>query len=170
MLPPNSPIEIGKIYIQMLHQESNKHGVSPSYIKSVIKYYFSPKLRSVLTILYFLFFLYFVIFYISHIFLAVRFIFRTLFSSTVSWGPDYMIWGSIFIVCLVIPFLASIFALVLPYEMRMRAWPRSTRFVLVGITAFVMINFIMFVDFSIGYVEKKPPIKTFMDEKGIGTP
>lgn len=151
----------------MQHQETKKQAGWFGYATSVARYYFSPKLRSVLTILYFLFFLYFVIFYISHIFLAIRFILRTLFSSTVSLGADYMIWGSIFIVCLVIPFFVSVFALVLPYEMRKRAWPRTTRFVLVGLTAFIMVNFIMFVDFSIGYVEKKAPIKAFIDERGI---
>lgn len=153
----------------MSHHEIKKEGAF-HYAAAVIRYYFSPKLRTVLTVLYFLFFFYLIVFYFGHIFLAIRFIFNTLFSSTISLGPEYMIWGSIFIVCLFLPFLASIVALILPYEMRKRAWPRLTRFVLAGIIAFVTVNFVLFSDFTIGFVEKKPPIKTYLESKGIVVP
>ncbi len=157
------------ISLSMSHKETEKNGIL-HYAFIVIKYYLAPKLRTVLTILYFMFFSYFVIFYTSDVFLAFRFIWQTAFSSTLALSPDYMIWGSIFIVCLTIPFLASITALILPYEMRRLSWPRTTRVILVGIISITLIYFILFIDSAISYVAKETPIKAFIESKNIVLP
>jgi hypothetical protein len=167
MLPSQFVQKIFASKYKMQQQNTKKQDGWFSYAFSVIKYYFLPHPRSVLTILYFLFFSYFVVFYLSRIFLVVRFMFNTLVSSTIALSAKDMLWGAVFIVILAIPFLASIVILILPYEMRKRAWPRTTRVVLVSLFAIVIIIPILFADFSTGFVERQAPIKTFMEEKGI---
>ncbi len=147
--------------------QGHEHTKEPPYVKSMIKYYFSGKPRSILTILYFLFFFYFVIFYLDNIFLALRFIVNTIFSYTVSLSAENLIWGSIFIVNLILPFMASVAALIIPYEMTKKPIRRSIRTILVLVVAFVIAHFVLFTDWSISYVEKQIPIKTFLESKNI---
>lgn len=147
--------------------QTHEHVKEPPLVKSMLKYYFSGKPRSVLTILYFLFFFYFVIFYLDNIFLAIRFIIGTVFSYTVSLSAESLVWGSLFIVNLILPFMASVAALIIPYEMTKKPISRPIRAVLVLIIAFIITHFVLFTDWSISYVEKQTPIKTFLESKNI---
>jgi hypothetical protein len=147
--------------------EDHGHQKQASYAKCLIKYYFSGKPRSILTILYFIFFFYFVIFYLDNILLALRFIISTIFSYTASLSAENLIWGSIFIVNLILPFMASVAALIIPYEMTKKPIRRSIRTILVLVVAFVITHFVLFTDWSISYVEKQIPIKTFLESKNI---
>jgi hypothetical protein len=121
----------------------------------------------VFAILYLLFFGFFLIFFLKNIVLAFRFVFNTLFSPASSLGVDYLIWGSIFIICLVVPFFASIFAIFLPLELKKRSWSKTTRILIILLASFLIINFVLISDFSTGFVEKQTPIKTFLELKGI---
>ncbi len=137
----------------------------PSYPKRILEYYFAKKPRSAVTILYFLFFGYFIVFFFDNIILIAKFVIRTFFTSTISLGADYLIFGALFIVALALPFLASIAALAIPYEIKKQGWPASTRAIISLISAVVIILFIFFADFSTSYIESRTPIRNFMESR-----
>ncbi|MBI2474645.1 MAG: hypothetical protein HYV68_03010 [Candidatus Taylorbacteria bacterium] len=150
----------------MSHGEAQK--APDSYFKSAIKYYFQPKSRSFIAVLYFIFFLYFAMFYASNIFLAVRFTFGTVFSlKTASLPPENVVWGAIFLINLIAPFFISILAIIIPYELRKKNWPRTTRVVLAVIAGLFLFNLILLADFSLSAVEKQTPIATYLQSKNI---
>jgi hypothetical protein len=139
-----------------------------SYFKSAVKYYFEPKSRSFIAVLYFIFFLYFAMFYISNVFLAVRFTWGTVFSlRTASLGPENVVWGAIFLINLLAPFFISLLAIIIPFEMHKKHWPRSTRVMLSIMTGLLLFNLILLADFSLSAVEKQTPIATYLQAKNI---
>ena len=152
--------------IHMPHHDSDGNR-KPSYIKAVLAYYLVPKSRSLIAGLYLIFFAYFVVFYLSNIFLAIRFVYGTLFASTLALGPEHVVWGAVFLISLIAPFFLSILAITLPYEMKKRSWPRPTRITLSIITGALIFNLVLLADFTLSYVEKQTPIKTFLEARNI---
>ena len=124
-------------------QHEDTHPLGDSYSKSVLKYYFQTKTRSLLTLLYLIFFAYFALFYLSNIFLAIRFVWGTLWSSTLGLGAEDVFWGAFFLINLLAPFFLSLVALAVPYEIHKYHWPRATR-----ITLTIILGFILFINHS----------------------
>lgn len=147
--------------------QTDSHTSGDSYRTAVLKYYFQAKSRSLLALLYFVFFTYFTLFYVSNIFLAIRFMWGTLWGSTLALGAQDVVWGAIFLITLIAPFFLSLLALSLPYEMYRRHWPRSTRITLVILLGLVLFASILFAEFSLSFVEKQTPIKTFLETRHI---
>jgi hypothetical protein len=145
----------------------DSHASGDSYKTAVLKYYFQAKTRSLLALLYFVFFAYFVLFYISNIFLSIRFVWGTMWASTLGLGAQDLVWGAIFLINLLAPFLLSLLALSIPYEFHKRHWPRSTRIALTLILGVLIFNLILFAEFSLVFVENQAPIKTFLEDRDI---
>src|SRR6185369_10519513 len=92
------------------------------YLKEVAGFYFSPDIRSIGALLYLGIFGYFVLYYIDNLFLAVRFLSYVLLGHTALSGSGYLFSGLAFVICLVLPFFASLYAIFVLH----RVWSKST--------------------------------------------
>ncbi|TSC67627.1 MAG: hypothetical protein G01um101472_355 [Parcubacteria group bacterium Gr01-1014_72] len=137
------------------------------YLRQLIRFYFAPQLRSFLTVLYLVFFLYFVVFYSDNVFLAARFILYTLTRSTLSLDLSHLLWGSIFIIALLIPFSVSVYTIVLPLEISKRVRERMKKLLLIALTAVLALNIVIIVDRIIQFIEDQAPIATFLERSNI---
>ena len=86
------------------------------YFKKILGFYFEPVWQSFFRIFYFIFFGYFAVFHSGKIFISSKFIYHTLANSTLLLGLSYLFWGVTFLIALIIPFSASVYALLLLYE------------------------------------------------------
>ncbi len=99
----------------------------PSYPRRVLQFYLAPNWLSFFSIFYFLFFGYFALFYSGHLVVALRFLLYTLRHSAELLGLNYLFSGALFFLALVVPFSASIYAVVLGYEINLRPWSRRRK-------------------------------------------
>ena len=106
----------------MLHELKRKH-----YLKRIIEFYFAPVWQSALTILYLVFFLYFSAFFIGNLKLAIQFILYTIVNSGILLGLPYLFWGVMFLITLIIPFSASLYAILLLHEVWNKDWERKQK-------------------------------------------
>lgn len=137
------------------------------YYKQVLEFYFAPLLRSFFTVLYLLFFLYFVVFYVDHIVLAIKFLIYTLRTSTVELSLSYVFWGSLFIISLIVPFSVSLYAIVIPFEIRKQAWEKMRKLLVILLVVVATLDVVVFMDFAIRFLEQQPPIQSFMSRQGL---
>jgi len=80
---------------------------------SVLNFYFRARWQSVFTTQYLIVSVYLCFFYIGNIFNAVKFAFFTLVYSGDMLGLTFALWGVLFEISVVIPFLASFYAIFL---------------------------------------------------------
>lgn len=137
------------------------------YLRQVFEYYLSPTTRSFFTILYLLFFVYFVIFYFDQVVLASRFVWYTVKLSTFELSLSHVFWGSLFVITLIIPFSASLYALLIPFEMRKKAWEKIKKIVLICLVAIITLDIIVIMDAATRYLKEKMPIQTFLIRENI---
>lgn len=97
----------------------------PSYIKKLLSFYFARRWQSLIAVFYFAIFGYFAIFYLGNLWLSLKFITYTLLNSAQLLGLPYLFWGVAFLVALLVPFSASMYALILLYEILGGEWKRS---------------------------------------------
>lgn len=88
----------------------------PSYIRKLLSFYFARRWQSLLAAFYFVVFGYSAVFYLGNLWLSLKFLAYTLFHSAQLLALPYLFWGVLFLVGLLIPFAASIYALILCYE------------------------------------------------------
>ena len=96
----------------------------PSYLKKLLSFYFARRWQSLLAIFYFAIFGYFAIFYLGNLWLSLKFITYTLLNSAQLLGLPYLFWGVAFLVALLVPFSASVYALILLYEIVGGEWKK----------------------------------------------
>lgn len=81
--------------------------------ESIWKFYFKARWQTALTTLFLIVAVYLSLFYIGNIWNALKFAFYTFISSPEMLGLDFAFWGVVFEVAVVIPFLASWYAILL---------------------------------------------------------
>ena len=81
--------------------------------ESIWKFYFKARWQTALTTLFLLITIYLSLFYIGNVWNAIQFAFYTFISSADMLGLTFALWGVIFIVSAVIPFLQSFYAIFL---------------------------------------------------------
>ncbi|MBI3075099.1 MAG: hypothetical protein HYY92_02740, partial [Parcubacteria group bacterium] len=89
---------------------------NPSYIRKLLSFYFARRWQSLLATFYFVVFGYSAVFYLGNLWLSLKFLWYTLFNSAQLLALPYLFWGVLFLVGLLIPFAASMYALILCYE------------------------------------------------------
>ncbi|MBI3020274.1 MAG: hypothetical protein HYY60_03040 [Parcubacteria group bacterium] len=100
---------------------------NPSYIRKLLSFYFARRWQSLLATFYFVVFGYSAVFYLGNLWLSLKFLAYTLFNSAQLLALPYLFWGVLFLVGLLIPFAASMYALILCYEVwngGLSRWPR----------------------------------------------
>lgn len=115
-----------------------------SYLRNMLAFYFAPLWQSFFTILYLVFFFYFAVFNSGKIWVALKFLFYTLANSPSLLSLDYLFWGVLFLIGLIIPFSVSTYAIFMFYEVWRGAWDKSLKF-LVTLGLLVGIPFIIII-------------------------
>ncbi len=136
-----------------------------TYFKKVLNFYFTPLWRTFFTALYFLFFGYFVLYFSDYILLGARFLYYTFNLPTIALTLDYLFWGALFVVFLVIPFSISLYAIFIPFElMKLLDWTRNQKIAVAFIVALATIDIVVASDILVRIIEKQPPIVRFLQE------
>lgn len=115
----------------------------PSYIRKLLSFYFARRWQSLLATFYFVVFGYAAVFYLGNLWLSLKFLFYTIFNSAELLALSYLFWGVLFLVGLLIPFAASIYALILCYEVwngGLKKWPRvfATTAIIIAILVIIV--------------------------------
>jgi len=87
----------------------------PPYWRRLIEFYLTPSIFALPRILFLLIFSYSAVFYAGNIWVAFKFIFYTVRNSAALAGVSYVLWGSVFLVGLIAPFVASVYTIILLY-------------------------------------------------------
>lgn len=116
---------------------------TPSYLRKLLSFYFARRWQSLLATFYFVVFGYFAVFYLGNLWLSLKFLVYTIFNSAQLLELTYLFWGVLFLVGLLIPFAASIYALILCYEVwngGLQKWPRvfATTAIIVAILGIIV--------------------------------
>jgi hypothetical protein len=138
-----------------------------SHITEALLFYFSPDLRTFLSVLYLVFFAYFTLFFIDNISLALKFIWYTLTISRVSLSLGHVFWGALFIISLIIPFSVSFYAVFLPVKIFKRPWTTYLKFLAVIGTIVASVGVIIFMDQAIRFIETREPITIFLEKAHV---
>ena len=134
-----------------------------TYLKKVLNFYFAPLWRTIFASLYLLFFGYFVIFFFDYLLLALRFLYYTLRLPTIMLTLDYLFWGASFVVLLVIPFSASFYALIIPFElMKKLEWTKRQKVLAALLVFFATVDVVVLTDILIRISETQPPLVRFL--------
>jgi len=112
-------------------------------MQSLKKFYFSSNWYSLLTIPYLFLFLYFAIAYSDNIFTAIGFVFTTFSAPTALMPMSSIVWGAIYEVVLLMPFVISIAMIsVLPNIWKNNKWKKDQKIV-ITIIGFAIAIFLM---------------------------
>ncbi len=105
------------------------------------KFYFNSSWYSLLTTSYLFLFAFFAIFYLDNVFLAIAFVFRTLFASTTLLPMSSAVWGAVYVISLLIPFTVSIFAIfALPKVWGNTKWKKDQSLLItIGLTIAILV-------------------------------
>jgi len=129
--------------------------------QTLSKFYFSSSWYSLFTTIYLFLFAFFAVFYLDNVFLAIAFVFRTLFASTTLLPMSAAVWGAIYIISLLIPFTISIFAIfALPKIWRNPKWKKDQSLLItIGLTVVILIIMLLASDLiqTIGKLDALAP-------------
>lgn len=133
-----------------------------SYFKKLLSFYFAPAWQSFFTILYLVFFSYFAIFHSGKIVLAFKFILYTLKNSTLLLGLEYLFWGVMFLITLIIPFSVSLYSILLFYEMWTSNWDRSRKLLVTALIIVAIPIIVITMDEIIRLVASQETLREFV--------
>jgi len=134
----------------------------------LFNFYFSNSWYSFFTISYLLFFLYSALFYFDNVILAIKFLFYTFGLSTPLLELNYLFWGVIFIISLIIPFSVSIYALFILHNLWEKTnLQRKQKFVTTIFVLIVTIIIIISMDDIIRIVAKQNPLTDFVQRNEL---
>lgn len=111
---------------------------------SIWKYYFKARWQTALNVHFLVVMVYLSLFYIGNVWNAVQFAFYTFTSSTEMLGLEFAMWGVIFEISVVIPFLTCWYAIALLPKIWQSGLSRFQR-VLVTLVMFILIPAIIII-------------------------
>ncbi len=145
---------------------SNGNKTEP-YLRRFFKFYFhvAPIWRSFLTIFYLVFFAYFAVFYSGKLWIALNFILYTIAHSVSFLTLNYLFWGVIFLVSLIIPFSASFYSIFLLFEIWQHndGWTKKRKSLLTILVVIAVPLIIVLMDEVVRIVIKQDILKAFVD-------
>ena len=97
-------------------------------LRRMRRFYFNSSWYSLFAASYLFLFAYFAIFYLDNVFSAISFVFRTFTVSTTLLSISHVIWGAVFVVSLLIPFVVSVCAVfALPNIWEKKLWKKDQK-------------------------------------------
>ena len=148
-----------------MSQEKQKE---KSMLKQLFNFYFANSWYSFFTISYLLFFLYSALFYFDNVILAIKFLFYTFGLSTPLLELNYLFWGVVFIISLIIPFSVSIYALFILHNLWEKSnMQRKQKFVTTIFVIIVTTIIIVSMDDVIRIVAKQDPLSDFVQKNEL---
>ncbi len=148
----------------MAEQDDKDH-----YMKSVMRFYFTPHPRAALTVLFILIYGYFVLYYINDAHLAERFIIYTLTSGTALLSIEYLFWYTSFVMTLLAPFIVSAYAIFVLYESwhEKRKWESHFRTLMTVALVVGSIFLIVFTNNMSRVIARQDALKTFITNNNL---
>ncbi len=138
-----------------------------SYLKEVAGY-FSPDIRSIGTLLYLGIFGYFTLYYIDNLFLAVRFLFYVLLGHTALSGSGYLFSGLTFVICLVLPFFASFYAIFVLHRIWIKpTWANYSKWLMTTLILVGAIVIILISESGSRYAARQDSMRSFIEDSGL---
>jgi glucan phosphoethanolaminetransferase (alkaline phosphatase superfamily) len=139
-----------------------------SFKSKLFKFYFINRWYSFLSIAYFIAFSFFTIYYFDNVILALKFILYTINMSTAILGLNYLLWGTLFIIVLVTPFLVSIFAILnLLTIWKKEPWIKSQKVLATIISLVGIFAVIIMAENMIQTIIKYEVLNTFMIQNNL---
>ncbi|HEU0080882.1 MAG TPA: hypothetical protein VFQ72_02565 [Candidatus Paceibacterota bacterium] len=139
-----------------------------SFIKEVISFYLAPDIRSVGTLLYLGIFGYFALYYVDSVILAVRFLFYVLLGHTALSGSGYLFAGLVFVICLVLPFFISLYAIfVLQRVWTKPSWANKAKAIATLVICLGSILAIMLSEGGARYAARQDAMQSFIQDSGL---
>jgi len=140
----------------------------PSYLRKLLGFYFAPVWQSFFTIFYFVFFFYFSIFHSGKIVIASNFALDTFIDSVSVLSLDYLFWGVIFLISLIIPFSISLYAIILFYEVWSKSkWIMSQKILTTVAIVLAVPLVIMLMDNVIRTAAQQEPLQPFIESNNL---
>lgn len=133
----------------------------------MLGFYFARRWQSLVTIFYFAIFAYFSLFYIGNLWLTLKFIFYTVGNSGALLGIPYLLWGVAFLLALLIPFAASIYALILFYEMWVGPWEFGHKMLATLAIMLAALLIILFADEAIRLIARQNELREFVRSNNL---
>lgn len=136
------------------------------YMIELIRFYFAPRLHSVITIFYAIVYSYTALYYTENVYLAFKYIFYTVVTSTVLLSISHLFWGILFIITLILPFTLSLYAIFLLHRVWEKHGTWSWHIRLVTIILFVIgsISSIIIMDDIVRYVAGQDELRSFIED------
>ncbi len=136
------------------------------YLIGVIHFYFAPRLRSVITILYAIVYSYTALYYAENVYLAFKYIFYTIVTSTVLLSISHLFWGILFILTLILPFTLSLYAIFLLYQVWKEhdTWSWHVRLITTSLFVIGSISSIVIMDNLVRYVANQEELRSFIED------
>ncbi len=145
---------------------SNNNKTEP-YLKKFFRFYFhvAPIWRSFFTIFYLAFFAYFAVFYSGKLWIAFNFILYTIAHSVSFLTLNYLFWGVIFLIALIIPFSVSFYSIFLLFEIWQHndGWTKKRKSLLTILVIIAVPLVIVLMDEVVRIVIKQDILKAFVD-------
>ena len=114
--------------------------------ESIWHFYFKARWQTALTTLFLIVTVYLCFFYIGNIWNAAKFLFYTFISSPEMLGLEFALWGVLFEIAAVIPFLASFYAIFLLPKIWRSHYPHSQKILLTLVMLVVIPMLIIITD------------------------
>ena len=110
------------------------------------KFYFRRSWSAFFLILYLLIFIYFALFYIGNLVIATQFLYFTVFVGGTLPALSALFWGVLFLIALILPSLASIYAIILLHEIWTEEWKKPRKYLATVVVFFGVPILIIFAD------------------------
>lgn len=139
-----------------------------SYLKEVARFYFSPDVRSVGTLLYLGIFGYFTLYYIDNLFLAARFLFYVLLGHTALSGSGYLLSGLAFVICLVLPFFVSFYSIFVLHKIWDKpTWATHSKWLMTLLILVFSLAVILISEKGARFAARQDSMQSFIEDAGL---
>ncbi|MFC1802090.1 hypothetical protein ACFLY7_01485 [Patescibacteria group bacterium] len=130
----------------------------------LFNFYFTNRWYSYLAISYLASFLFFTVFYFDNVVLALKFILYTTSISTTLIELTYLMWGALFVITLIIPFSANLYAIVTLYDIWHKDnWQRDQKVLATFLTILAIIAIIVITDSVIRIIASQEVLRPFIE-------
>jgi len=137
------------------------------FIKKHLSFYFAPRLTIIVKVIYFVVFGYFVIFYSYNIILAIKFAWWTIFNTSSLFGLNFLFWSTIFVTSMIVPFIISLYSLVIPHDILNKSWLLNEKIIGFLIYILTVILLLIIFDQLIGVAATKLPTGSIIGNEAV---
>ena len=136
--------------------------------KALLRFYFSPELRSVGTLVYLGVFGFFTLYYIDNLFLAARFLFYIVFGHNALAGTALLFTGMSFEVALLMPFFISFYAILVLHKIWEKPhWEVYVKWLVTVLIILGSIFIVIISDSAARLAARQPAMQSFMEDANL---